>query len=103
MVSVMKNGRAMARCERQKLRHHPWDFCARKCAGSTASRPQREAFEEALGRQTKVSAEANLASGKHVENSVPYGTHLDVICWVLEDTGLDGEFARLGPLSARHS
>jgi hypothetical protein len=36
------------------------------------------------------SAEANLASGKHVENSVPYGTHLDVICWVLEDTGLDG-------------
>jgi hypothetical protein len=56
-----------------------------------------------LGRQTKVSAEANLASGKHVENSVPYGTHLAVICWVLEDTGLDGEFARLEPLSARHS
>ena len=41
---------------------------------------RRGAFEEALGRlQTKVSAEANLASGKHVENSVPYGTHLDVI------------------------
>jgi hypothetical protein len=50
-----------------------------------------EAFEETLGRlQTKGSAEANLASGKHVENSVPYGTHLDVICRVLEDTGLDG-------------
>jgi hypothetical protein len=65
---------------------------------------RRGAFEEALGRlQTKVSAEANLASGKHVENSVPYATHLDVICWVLEDTGLDGEFVRLGPLSARHS
>jgi hypothetical protein len=81
VVSVMKNGRAMARCERQKLRHHPWDFCARECAGSTASRPQREAFKKALGpQQTKRSAEANLASGKRVENSVPYGSQFDFIC-----------------------
>ena len=34
-----------------------------------------EAFKKALGpQQTKRSAEANLASGKRVENSVPYGT-----------------------------
>ena len=32
-------------------------------------------FKKALGpQQTKRSAEANLASGKRVENSVPYGT-----------------------------
>jgi hypothetical protein len=33
-----------------------------------------EAFKKALGpQQTKWSAEANLASGKRVENLVPYG------------------------------
>jgi hypothetical protein len=65
---------------------------------------QSEAFKKALGpQQPKRSAEANLASGKHVENSVPYGTKLDFICSVLEDTGLGGEFARLGRLLARHS
>jgi hypothetical protein len=36
---------------------------------------QREALKKALGlQQTKRSAEANLASGKRVENSVPYGS-----------------------------
>jgi hypothetical protein len=36
---------------------------------------KEEAFKKALGpQQTKRSAEANLASGKRVENSVPYGT-----------------------------
>jgi hypothetical protein len=52
---------------------------------------------------TQRSAEANLASGKRVENFVPYRTELDFICSVLEDAGLDGEFARRGRLSARHS
>ena len=34
-----------------------------------------EMFKKAVGpQQTKWSAEANLASGKRVENSVPYGT-----------------------------
>ena len=50
-------------------------FCARECAGSTTSRPKEEAFKKALApQQTKWRAEANLASGKRVENSVPYGT-----------------------------
>ena len=36
---------------------------------------KEEAFKKALGPQpTKWRAEANLASGKRVENSVPYGT-----------------------------
>jgi hypothetical protein len=40
-----------------------------------------EAFKKALGpQQTKRSAEANLASGKRVENSVPYGSQFDFIC-----------------------
>jgi hypothetical protein len=35
-----------------------------------------EAFKKALGQpqQTKWSAEANLASGKRVENFMPYGS-----------------------------
>jgi hypothetical protein len=34
-----------------------------------------EAFKKTLGpQQTKRSAEKNLASGKRVENSVPYGS-----------------------------
>jgi hypothetical protein len=54
---------------------HPWDFCARECAVSTASRPLKRAFKKTLGpQQTKRSAEENLASGKRVENSVPYGS-----------------------------
>ena len=65
---------------------------------------KEEAFKKALApQQTKWRAEANLASGKRVENSVPYGSKLDFICWALEDTGLDGELARLGRLSSRHS
>jgi hypothetical protein len=36
---------------------------------------KEEAFKKALApQQTKWRAEANLASGKRVENSVPYGT-----------------------------
>jgi hypothetical protein len=36
---------------------------------------KEEAFKKALAPQrTKWRAEANLASGKRVENSVPYGT-----------------------------
>ena len=60
-------------------------------------------FKKALGPQhTKRSAEANLASGKRVE--LPALRRLArLICWVLEDPGLDREFARLGRLSARHS
>ena len=79
-------------------------FCARECAGSTALDRQEEAFKKALGpQQTTWIAEANLASGKRVEKSVPYGSQFDFICWVLEDTGLDREFARLKRLCARHS
>jgi hypothetical protein len=74
-MSVMKNGRAMARCERQKLRHHPWDFVPVNAPARQPRDRQREAFKKALGlQQTKRSAEANLASGKRVENSVPYGS-----------------------------
>jgi hypothetical protein len=100
-----ENGRAMARCERQKNNgiicgiFVPVNAPARRPPGR-----QRDAFKKALGpQQTKGSAEANLASGKRVENSVPYGSQFDFICWALEDTGLDREFARLGRLSARHS
>ena len=64
---------------------------------------QRGVVQDGFATATKRRAEANLAPGKRVENSVPYGSSLDFICWVLEDTGLDGEFARLGRLSARHS
>jgi len=36
---------------------------------------KEEAFKKALApQQTKWSAEANLASGNRVENSVPYGS-----------------------------
>src|SRR3981081_1124697 len=65
-----ENGRAIANCERQKLRHRLWAFCARECAGSAASRPPKWRRQKALGpQQTERSAEANLPSGKRVENS----------------------------------
>jgi hypothetical protein len=94
----------MAHCEPNKLRHRLWVFVPVNAPDRQTQDRRRGGLRGGFGtQQTKGSAEANLASGKHVENSVPYGTHLDVICGVLEDTGLDGEFAQLGPLSARHS
>jgi hypothetical protein len=63
-----------------------------------------EAFKKAVGTATdQVECRSKSVSRKRIENSVPYGSKLDFICWALEDTGLDGELARLGRLSSRHS
>src|SRR5258708_14933926 len=82
VVSVMKMVVHWRTATAKKLQHRLWDFCARECAGSTASRPPKRGVQECFGtatdalgpQQTKRTAEANLPSGKRVENSVHYGT-----------------------------
>ena len=70
-----ENGRVMARCERQKLRVLFGIFVPVNAPARQPRDRQREAFKKALApQQTKWSAEANLASGNRVENSVPYGS-----------------------------
>jgi hypothetical protein len=87
----MKNGRAIAHCERQKLRHRLWDFCAREMRRLDSLETSKEECRSKSGLTQAV------------RELVPYGSELDFICWVLGDTGLDGEFAQLGRLSAHHS
>src|ERR1700694_3868520 len=84
--------RGIAHRERWKL-GHLWDYVPGNVAGSTASRLQRGGVRDFGTATDQVECRRKSGLTQAFENSCLTG--VSSTSWVLGDTVLDGEFARL--------